>query len=410
MKTSVYIARHLSLSGQGHKSSPAIKVAVISTALSMAIMLLAVSVVGGFRREIRDKVTGFDAHISLYPSPYIDDDASVLQYTPELRNILTSLSWVRRADAIVTAPVLVKTPSSFKGLYLRGVEPDYDYSFLKENLTQGTVPAKNAEHEILISASAATKLGVEAGDSINLFVSDELKARRVKVCGVFNTRFESYDRYFAYSPARLVRNLVGLEPTQATGIDIKTDDVEQVDVYNSDLMARLNRAIDTGELQQSLRTLTVKQKGGHYFAWLDLLDVNVWVILALMSAVALFTLVCGMLILILEKLRLIGVMRALGANRGLVRGVFVLLALRVALIGILIGGVLAIGLILTQHYTRFIPLDAEAYYIDFVPVSIAPAPLIAVPCAFALISVLVLLLPSQVAARVWPVSALRRND
>jgi len=408
LNTSWFIARRLSLSSRDRKSSPAIKVAVISTALSMAIMLIAVSVVCGFRREIRDKVIGFDAHISLYPLAEEEGDETVLDYTPGLRNVITSQPWVKRADLIVTAPVLIKTDDSFKGLYMRGVERDYDFSFLQSNLTQGTQPSAKAD--ILISESAATKLGVVAGDSVNLFISDDLKARKVKVSGVFNTRFDSYDRYFAYAPAGLVRTLTGLAPWQGTSIDIITDNTAALEEYNATLIAGINNAIEEGRVHQSLSSLTVHQKGNHYFAWLDLLDINVWVILVLMSAVALFTLVSGMLILILEKLRFIGVMRSVGATRGVVRNVFVLLAVRVALRGMLIGGVFAMSLIVLQHYTRLIPLDSEAYYIDFVPVSLEPLPLVTVPVAFVVVSWLALILPSQVAGRIRPSRTLRRRD
>lgn len=410
LNTSWFIARRLSLSSRDRKSSPAIKVAVISTALSMAIMLLAVSVVGGFRREIRDKVIGFDAHISLYPLAEDESEETALNYTPELKAVVTSQPWVKRADLMVTAPVLVKTNDAFKGLYLRGVEDDYDFSFLRSNLTQGSLPAPKAKADILISESAATKLGVVAGDSVILFISDDLKARKVRVSGVFNTRFDSYDRYFAYAPAALVRNLTGLLPWQGTGLDIITDNTAALEEYNASLIAGISKAVEEGRVHQSLTSLTVHQKGSHYFAWLDLLDINVWVILVLMSAVALFTLVSGMLILILEKLRFIGVMRSLGGTRGAVRNVFVLLAVRVALRGMLIGGALAMALIVLQHYTRIIPLDPEAYYIDFVPVSLEPLSLVAVPVAFIVVSWLALILPSQVAGRIRPSRTLRRRD
>ncbi|MCM1006156.1 MAG: FtsX-like permease family protein [Prevotella sp.] len=405
MSTSSYIARKLSLSSSDRKSSPAIKVAVISTALSMAVMLLAVSVVGGFRREIRNKVTGFDSHISIYPTVQFEEDETVVNYTPELRNLLKEQPYMKRADLLVTAPVLIKTDKSFKGLYMKGVEPNYDFSFIKNNLVSGSLPADTLD--ILVSTATANKLGVNASDSVNLFMSNDLRARKVKVAGIFNTHFESYDSFFAYATAPLVRNLTGLDSMQGASIEVTTDNIDNVELYNENLVNTLNKAINAGKIYQSLATVTVQQKDSHFFAWLDLLDINVWVILTLMTLVALFTLISGMLILILEKIRFIGVMRAIGARRSHVRNVFILLAVRVALIGMLIGGVLAIGLIVLQDRTHFIPLDPEAYYIDFVPVSLDPRPLVAVPCTFIILIWLALILPSQLAGRIRPTRTLR---
>ncbi|MCM1318829.1 MAG: FtsX-like permease family protein [Muribaculaceae bacterium] len=405
MNTTRYIAQKLSLSSSGKKSSPAIKVAIISTALSMAIMLLAVSVVGGFRREIRNKVTGFDAHISLYPTLQYDTDSPIISYTPELQKFLHSKPYIKRADLLITTPVMLKTNKSFKGLYMRGVEKDYDFTFLRKNLVEGSTPVGKAD--VIISKNSADKIGAHAGDSVNLYMSDDLKARKVRVAGIFNTHFDSYDRYFAYGTAPLVRELTKLDTLQGATVEITTDNLDRVPEYNAMLIDDLNKAIIDGTVNQSIRSMTVQQKGAHYFAWLDLLDINVWVILSLMTAVALFTLISGMLILILEKIRFIGVMRALGTTRRQLRNIFVLLAVRVAFIGMLIGGILAIAIIVLQHYTHFIPLNAEAYYIDFVPVSLDWLPLVCVPIAFIIITWIALILPSQLAGRIRPTRTLR---
>lgn len=407
MNTSLYIARRLALSGSGSKQSPALRVAVISTALSIAVMLLSISVVRGFREQIRDKITGFDAHISLYPSVQYEEDSPVVEYTPELKEFLDSRPYINRADLILAAPVLLKTPQSFKGLYIRGVEPDYDFSFLQKNLTQGTVPAPGHKYEVLISSASADKLGVGSGDSINLFMADDMKARKVKVAGVFNTHFDSYDQFFTFGPSSLVRELTGLDTLQGSAIDITTADFAQLRQNNRQLISDLNAAIRSGKVNQNFQSLTALDKGGHYFAWLDLLDVNVWVILSLMSAVAVFTLISGMLVIIMERIRFIGVMRSIGATRRQIRDVFILLAIRIGLRGMLWGGGAALLLIVLQKYTRFIPLDPDAYYIDFVPVSLEPLPFLGVFAGFTLITWLALILPSQFAGRIKPVETLR---
>lgn len=373
-------------------------------------MLLSISVVSGFRSQIREKITGFDAHISLYPAMQYEDDLAVIEYTPELREFLKSRPYITRADLMVTAPVLLKTPESFKGLYMRGVERDYDFSFLQENLASGTVMNPARSQEIMVSQSAADKLGIAAGDSLNLFMSDELKARKIKVSGIFNTHFDSYDQFFAYGSASLMRELTGLDSLQGSAIEIMTDDFNRLQQNNARLIADLNSAISSGKVNQNFQSTTAVEKGGHYFAWLDLLDVNVWVILTLMCAVAVFTLISGMLVIIMERIRFIGVMKSLGATRAQIRKVFILLAIRIGLKGMLIGGGAALALILLQKYTRFIPLDPEAYYIDFVPVSLDALHFIAVFVGFTLITWLSLILPSQFAGRIKPAQTLRFED
>lgn len=407
MRTELFIARRLTLSDTGARRSPALRVAVISTALSIAVMLLSISVVSGFRTQIRDKITGFDAHISLYPSVRYESDPHVIEYTPALRDFLKSRPYIKRADLMVTAPVLLKTPESFKGLYMRGVEAGYDFSFLKANMTSGSVMNPLRHMEIMISQAAAVKLGIGAGDSLNLFMSDELKARKVKVSGIFDTHFGTYDQFFAYGSASLVRELTGLDSLQGSAIEIMTDDFSRLTNYQDMLISDLDKAIRDGEVTQSFQSASALEKGGHYFAWLDLLDVNVWVILSLMSAVAVFTLISGMLVIILEHIRFIGVMKSLGATRRQIRNVFILLAIRIGLKGMAIGGGTALALILVQKHTRLIPLDPEAYYIDFVPVSLDPLHFAGVFAGFTLISWLALILPSQFAGRIRPAETLR---
>lgn len=407
----MYIARKMTLSAKGGKRSPALKVAVISTALSIAIMILAVSIVAGFRQEIRSKITGFDAHITLFPSVQFEGDMTMLTYTPEFRKFLESQPYIRHASLLATAPVLLKTPDHFKGVYLRGVEPDYDFTFIRNNLTAGKIPDLGKyPDDLVISTSTAEKLGLAPGDSVNMFmVSDEIRARKMRVAALFDTHFKNYDQYFAYGSAEAVRQVTGLKEAQGSAIEILTDDFYKIPEHTGSLIRALDGAIESGQVRQSLQVTTALEKGANYFAWLDLLDTNVWVILTLMTIVAAFTLISGMLIIILEKVRFIGVMKALGATRGQVRRIFIILALRVSLIGLAIGNAVAIGLILLQRSTHFIPLDADAYYMDFVPMDLNWWHLLLINAAFLVIIYACLILPSQFASRVNPVRTLNRE-
>ncbi len=399
------------MSESGGKSSPAVKVAIISVALSICIMLLAVSVVQGFRREIRDKITGFDAHVTLYANMEDSPKGSIVR-DAALDSALRRLPFVTRIDYIASAPVLLKTKQAFKGVYMRGVDTGFDYSFLSSHLMAGRQPDRKkpagSMREILVSRSTARKLTLHPGDTVNTYlVSDELRARPMIVSGIFDTHFDAYDDYYIYGDIDVVQQMSGVSPEDISAVEITTADFSRLDEYLPQLTYALNNAIDQGEINQSFRLSTVLGQGANYFAWLDLLDTNVAIILVLMTLVAMFTLISGMLIIILEKVRFIGVMRALGLSRHKLRRIFVLLAVRIGLTGLLIGNGVALLIISLQYFFHFIPLDASAYFIDFVPVSLAPMPLVYINLAFVCAIYLVLILPSQMAGRIRPSESMR---
>lgn len=394
----------------GGKSSPAVKVAVISVALSICIMLLAVSIVQGFRREIRDKITGFNSHIMLTSS---GKENIGIADTPELDSVLRSAHFVTRVDKLTSAPVLLKTKNAFKGVYMRGVDKNFDFGFLKSNLIEGHIPdfKKQGTDQLLISALTAQKLQVSPGDTVNTYlVADRLRARPLVVAGIFDTHFESFDQYYIFGNRETVSLLSDIAPDVISTIEITTDNFDRVTEYNNAIIAMLNHAIDTGTINQSFNISTALEQGANYFSWLDLLDTNVYIILALMTLVAAFTLISGMLIIILEKVRFIGVLRSLGMSRRQLRKIFVYMAIKIGCIGLLCGNAIAIALILLQYFFHLIPLNAEAYFIDFVPVSVSWASFLWINAGFIVIIYLVLILPSQLAGKIKPSESMRFEE
>lgn len=375
-------------------------------------MLIAVSVVSGFRSEIRSKIIGFDAHISLYPSIHNEQDPQLITYTPELKKFINSRPYIKKAGLLATAPVLLKTPDAFKGLYMRGVTPDYDISFITSTLCDGKVPAYSdreaGKEDIIISRATAEKLNINPGDSVNMYlVADNIRARRVKVSGLFDTHFNAYDQYFAYASAAIIQELTSIDDNQGSAIDIVTTDFDKLPEHTDRLIEDLNREISNDNIHQNFQLTTTLEKGNHYFAWLDLLDTNVWVILTLMTVVAAFTLISGMLIIILEKVRLIGILKSLGASKRKIRQIFIFLAIRISIIGLLIGNAIALAVMFLQKQTHAIPLDADAYYMDFVPVNINPIHILIINAAFIVVIYLALILPSRFAARITPAETMR---
>lgn len=415
MNISLYLAKRLSPSSGDRKSSPAIKVSVTAVALSVGIMLAAIAVVIGFKREIREKVTGFNSHISIYLSGNSpEEENNLINLTPTLVQFLENQPYIRDYSLELSMPAVLKTSDDFKGIYLKSLNGRHLTDFLKNSLEEGRIPdytdAKERD-KIVISRIAANELGLKAGDRIDTyFINDNIKARRLEVAGIYNSHFDTYDKVMVYGALGLIQNVAGLKENQGTAIEITTDDESKIDLYTAELHTAISEAIESGLLYRSYLIDNVHNKGAAYFSWLALLDTNVIVVLTLMTIVAVATLISGMLILILDKKRFIGVTRSMGASVSTVRRVFVYLALKVALTGMAIGNVVMLSLLYLQERRHIIPLDPEAYYIDFVPVELNWWSIAALNAACFLIIYLSLILPSRFVARISPAEAMRDEE
>lgn len=414
MNYSFFIARRLSLSSGGRKNSPAVRVSVTAVALSIAVMLASIAIVIGFKREIREKVIGFNSHISIYAMPDGSDESNLLTLTPSLKNILDRMPFIVDYSLEASLPAILKTPDDFKGIYLRSLNGSEVRNFIKSNIEEGIVPAFTTaadDDKIVLSRVAADKLNLKAGDKIDVyFINEDIKVKRLLISGIYNSHFDSYDDVIAYGSLGMIQNIAGVSPSQGTSLQIHTDDFEKIGEYSALLNARLEQALLSGELYKSYRVDNALSQGEGYFNWLSLLDTNVIVILVLMTLVAMATLISGMLILILDKKNFIGIARSMGARVSGIRKVFVYLALKVAVYGMIVGNVVMLALLFCQDRWHFIPLDADAYYIDFVPVEIDWRYVVVLNAACFVIIYLSLILPSRFVARISPTDAMRAAE
>lgn len=414
MNYSLFLARRLSLSSGKRKNSPAIRVSITAVALSVAVMLAAISIVIGFKREIREKVVGFNSHITLYSLPTNADEDNLLTLTPTLRKLLTEKTYIDDISVEASIPAIIKTPSDFKGIYLRSLNGRSVSDFLKSNLVEGSIPDFNngkSEDKIVLSLLAANQLGLKAGDKIDVyFLAEELKVKRLTVAGIFNSHFDSYDEVMAYGSLPMIQKIAGIGSTQGTSLQVHTNNFELLSQYTDDVNRTLAEALASGLIYKSYRIENALTQGQSYFNWLALLDTNVAVILVLMIIVAVATLISGMLILILDKKRFIGATRAMGASVKGVRRVFVYLALKVALYGMLIGNALMLTFLYCQDRWHFLPLDADAYYIDFVPVEINWWYIAILNGGCFLVIYLSLIIPSRFVSKISPTDAMRGNE
>lgn len=403
------LGRRLTLGSAGRTGTPATRVAVTAVALSVAVMLASIAIVLGFKREIRQKVLGFNPHITLYVTPLQPGEDNLVTMTESLRAILDGEDYISGYNLDASIPAILKTPTEFKGVYMRSLESRQLHKFLGENLIEGKIPTggETATDSIVISRLAARALGLKAGDKIDTyFMSGDIRVRRLTVAGIFDTHFDDYDNVYIYGALPMIQQLGGVSGNQGTCVQIETDDFNRIGENSARLQQTMVEALGSGRVYKYYHVETALGQGAAYFGWLALLDTNVLVILILMMIVSIATLISGMLIIILDKRRTIVMLRALGATTRSVRRIFVYLALRVALTGMLIGDAIMIGLLVLQNATHILPLDPEAYYIDFVPVEMSWGWFAALNVGVFAVVWISLVLPSRYVAGVSPADAI----
>lgn len=407
-----FIARRLYKSEQGSRSvsRPAVLIAQIGVALGLAVMLVTIAVSFGFKHEVREKAVGFSSHIHI--SNYEggqSHDAQPVAADSALLGRLAAMPSVEHVQRYAAKPGVFRTENDFMGYLLKGVGEDYDLSFYTQYLKEGVVPSFSdsvASGNILISRFIADKLQLGVGDKIDsYFLQGTMRARRYTVAGIYETGFNEYDRLFVIADLKAVQALNRWEPDQVTGVEVLLTDFSKVEEMNWELGTLLDRTEDRYGEQYLVQSVTDINPG--LFAWLDVLDMNVWLILALMIGVAGFTMISGLLILIIERTQFIGILKALGASNASVRKAFLYLAMLIIGKGMLWGNIVGLGLCAVQKFTGLIPLDPANYYLDRVPIEFNWPFIIVVNVVMFVLSVLILIVPSHLISRIYPTKAMR---
>ena len=411
MSLSFFIARRLyrEEGGRRQASRPAVLIAMAGIAIGLAVMIVAVSIIVGFKSEVRSKVAGFGSHLRLsglqgasaYESNPVVADDSLMAWA-------SSRPGVKHVQRYSMKPGMLKTDDAFMGMMLKGVGPEYDLGFLRQHLVEGEVPQFSdtaSAGRVLVSRAMAGKLRLKPGDKLDTYYLSDVRARRLQVAGIYETNFAEYDNLFILADLCLVNRLNGWKPGQVSGLEVELSDYGQLDAATWELGAELGGYADRYGAEYCVRN--VEQLNPQLFAWLGILDVNVWVILALMTGVAGFTMISGLLILIIERTSMIGLLKALGAGDGLVRRVFLWLSVFLIGKGMVWGNVLGLGFYLLQSLTGVFQLDPATYYMDTVPVSLSPWHLLLLNAGTLAASLLMLVGPSFLIARIHPAHSLR---
>lgn len=413
MDVSRWISARLSLRGERRGSGAGIGIAVAGVALCVIVMEFTLAVVVGFKDGIRDKLMGFDAEIFIETVPGVTQGSEAyVQDDDLLRNLIRAAIPEAQIEKSVRTPGLLKTDTDFEGAMYLGIDPLGDQSFARGNLRQGVWPdwtADSTRNDIVMSRTIANALDLGIGDKVysSYFVDDAVKIRRHRVAGIYESDFGDYDKTVVYASLPGLQGVLGMDSTQCSRLDIRGISPDHITDNALKLRSALVNAYASGHLPGYLTVDTVERTGALYFNWLALLDTNVTVIFVLMLCVSGFTLVSCLFILILERVRMIGVLRALGMRSRAVRRIFILLAMRVVGIGLIIGNILGLGTLIIQQQYHIIPLDPAMYYLSYVPVHINALHMILLNIGVAVASWLILVLPSRMAASISPAESVK---
>ena len=414
MKFELYIARRLRLKNyNGSKqNSPSISIAVIGVALAIVIMMIAIVVVLGFKHEIRDKVMGFDAQITISNSDYTEKDKSYITFNDTLKSIINTTIPNGQISLSIKQPGILKTDNDFMGIVFKGMDTNYDWKFISDNLISGSIPNYNDENnqnKIIISKIISSSLKLKIGDKIYayFFENNKIRTRRFEIAAIYETHFGEYDKLFAFSSLNTLQRLNNIDSISGNSVEIRNLPTSEIENASYNLQDSLIQACYTNKLSSLHRVDTVYNTGALYFNWLDLLDTNVIVILILMSLVSGFTLISSMFIIILERVNMIGIMKSLGATNTQIRRIFIYLTERLVIKGILWGNAIALTIIFLQSKFKLIPLDPEAYYLNYVPTEINWWYILLLNTGVIIISGLILILPSHLISTISPAKTIK---
>ena len=413
MSFPLFIARRIYQDPEGRRqvSRPAIRIATLGVAIGLAVMIVSVCVVIGFKHTIRDKVTGFGSHIIVSEFKSIQNDLPTpVCMDDSMMERLGKIEGVRHVQRYAMKQGILKTDSDFLGVTLKGVGPEFDTAFISSHMVEGSLPRfsdEKSSNKVVLSKLIADKLCLKAGDKVFAYFlgDDNVRTRRFTIAGIYNTNLKHYDEQLCLTDLYTVVKLNGWEADQAGGAELTLYDFEQLE--QADML--MNQLVDrtTDHYGNTYFTMTIKHSYPQIFAWLDLLDLNVWIILALMVAVAGVTMISGLLIIILERTNFIGIMKALGAPSRQMRRIFLGLASLIIVRGIVLGNVLAFALILLQKYTGLITLDPEVYYVEAVPVLVNWWWVAAIDVGTLVVSSLSMIVPSLVISHITPAKSIR---
>ena len=413
MNTELFIAKRLYKGNQKKKkrvSTPAVSIAIAGIALGLVVMILSVSIVIGFKKEIRGKVIGFGSHIQI--TSFGDNNSYELNpiaVSDSLMSLITANSEIRHVQPYIIKPGIIKTDENFQGIVLKGVDDNYDWEFFKKNMVEGDIinaDDTSGVNQAIISKDIADKLHLKLGDRFTTyFVQDPIRARRFDIKGIYQTNFEDYDKLYILTDMSLLAKLNQWEDNYGRGLEVLVKDYNQLDLTTQNLF--FDMASHRDKLGNTLYARSIKDINPIIFDWLNLLDMNVWIIIILMLVVSGFTMISGLLIIILERTNMIGILKAVGTRDFNIRKIFLYLSSFLILKGLFWGNIIALIICFAQKYLHIIKLNPEVYYTSYVPIDINLWNILIINVGTLIVSMLMMIGPSYLIAKISPAKSIK---
>lgn len=397
---------------QNSFSRPVNRIAIAGIAMGLAVMILALSILTGFKKDIRDKIAGFAGHLQIInlDSNYSYETAPV-NTEQDFLVTLKNTRGIRHIQQFATKAGIIKTDNNIQGVVLKGVGPDYDWSFFEKSLVEGAIPKltdSTRSEGVVISKKISEMLDLKLNDPFAMFfVQDPPRQRRFSVDGIYETSVEEMDKIFVLCDISQIRRLNGWSETQASGFEILIDSFREIDEMT--MVTRSIIGYPTIPDMEKLKVSNIRLKYPQIFDWLNFQDTNVIIILILMLTVAGFNMISGLLILILEKTNMIGILKALGSGNRMIREIFLWQAAYLIFQGLLWGNLTGITLAWLQKRFSLITLDPSSYYLSTVPINLDLLHIVFLNIGTMAVIILMMLIPSHLVSRISPVKAIRFN-
>lgn len=406
MNTSWKIAKQISGGDKNSFSRFIVNIAIGANALSIAVMVVAICMVNGFTKEIREKVFGFWGHVQIqnfqnnnsYEETPITENAKLIETIYSIQEVNNIAPFINKAG-------IIKTKTAIEGIILKGVDERFDWKFIQKYLAEGEIPSIHKDsisRDLLISTSTSKRIGVKSGDNLIIYFLQKDRGvplgRRYKISGLYHTGLEEYDSKFALGDIRIIQGINQWDSNQYSGYEVKLKNIDQIDQAKMAIYKAL---------PPELNAESIKETQPNIFDWLDLLVKNEYFALILMLIVAILNMTTALLILILDRTKMIGILKALGATNAQIRKIFLYNAFIILGYGILIGNTVGLGICWIQKTFGIIQLDESSYYFKQVPVIFDWPAVIGINLLTTFITILVLLVPTMIISRISPLKAIR---
>lgn len=412
MSVPFFIAKRIYKDDDNKKSvsRPAIAIATTGVAIGIAVMIISVCIVLGFKHTIRDKAIGFGGHINVgnFVSMH-GGNIEPICMSDSMIKAIKAIEGVKDVGRYAQKEGILKTDYDFLGVVFKGIASEYDTTFIHNNMVEGAIPHftdSASSNSIIISKTMADLLRLKAGDKVfAYFINENVRVRRFTIAGIYRTNLTQYDKTICFTDLYTTVKLNGWQHDQADGAEVIVNDYNQINDIAERFVSNINRRTD--HYGQTYSSATIQEINPQIFSWLDLLDLNVWIILALMLCVAGFTMISGLLIIILERTNMIGLLKAIGSRNSQIRKTFLWFATFIIGRGLVIGNIIGIGLMILQKTTGLIRLDASIYYVDIVPVEINIPAIAAINILTLALCLLALIAPSFLVSHIHPAKSMK---